>query len=223
MQAIIYLRVSTSGQAEEGVSLAAQEEKARTWCSLNDYLVKDVFVDAGLSGGRADNRPGLQNALLACGNDNVLVVYSLSRLARSTRDTIELSDLLTKKGCDLVSLSEKIDTTSASGKMIFRLLAVMSEFERDQISERTSFALQHKKSKGELVGFVPYGSSLADDGIHLIHNETEAGLVCAAKKLKAQGCSLRQIASGLLTLGFKPRGKEFYPQTIKFILAQDVA
>ena len=222
MQAVIYLRVSTTGQVEEGVSLAAQEAKARSWCDLNDCQVKAVFIDAGISGGRADNRAGLQNALSSCGTGDVLVVYSLSRLARSTRDTIEISELLTKKGVDLVSLSEKIDTTSASGKMIFRLLAVMAEFERDQISERTSAALQYKKNQGECVGTIPYGSSLADDGVRLIPNAAEAGLVCAAKKLQAQGCSLRQIASGLLNLGFKPRGKEFYPQTIKFILAQDV-
>jgi len=76
------------------------------------------------------------------------VVYSLSRLSRSTKDTLQIAEKLDKAGADLVSLSEQIDTTSASGKMVFRLMAVLNEFERDQISERTSAALQHKKAKG---------------------------------------------------------------------------
>lgn len=69
----------------------------------------------------------------------------MSRLARSTRDAITTSERLDKAGAALVSLSEKIDTTTAAGKMVFRMLAVLAEFERDQISERTTTAMQHKK------------------------------------------------------------------------------
>jgi DNA invertase Pin-like site-specific DNA recombinase len=91
----------------------------------------------GLSGTKAD-RPGLAAALSAVCKGDALVVYSLSRLARSTAHTLQVSDYLEWVGADLVSLSEKIDTTSASGKMVFRLLAVLAEFERDLISERTT-------------------------------------------------------------------------------------
>ena len=62
------------------------------------------------------------------------------------RDALAMADALTKKEADLVSLSEKIDTTSAAGTMVFRMLAVLSEFERDQISDRTRFALAHKRA-----------------------------------------------------------------------------
>jgi site-specific DNA recombinase len=85
------------------------------------------FEDAGLSGSRADNRPALQSALTeACRRKAALVVYSLSRLARSTTGAIKISERLNKSGADLVSLSEHIDTTSAAGKMVFRLLAVLA-------------------------------------------------------------------------------------------------
>jgi site-specific DNA recombinase len=218
-QAIIYLRVSTIGQAIDGVSLSAQESKARAWCELNDYEVKAVFTDAGISGKRADNRNGLQNALESVKKDDALIVYSLSRLARSTKDTIEISETLNAKGVDLVSLSEKIDTTSAAGKMVFRMLAVLSEFERDQVSERTSAALQHKKAKGERVGGIPYGFKLALDGVKLLKDKAEQALIVMCKALKKDGLSLRKIAAKLTEQGFKPRGKLFYPQTIKLILA----
>ena len=88
MQAIIYVRVSTTDQADNGQSLDAQEAKARAWAEYNGYDVKAVHVDAGLSGRRADNRPALQEALSDLGPGDALIIYSLSRLARSTRDAI---------------------------------------------------------------------------------------------------------------------------------------
>lgn len=218
-QAIIYLRVSTTGQAEEGVSLDAQESKARAWCDLNDYEVKAVFTDAGISGKSTANREGLQNALNAVSKDDALVVYSLSRLARSTKDTIEISEKLNAKGVDLVSLSEKIDTTTAAGKMVFRMLAVLSEFERDQVSERTTAALQHKKAKGERTGSIPYGFQLAMDGVKLLKDKAEQAMIALVKELKEQGLSLRKIAAKLAEQGFKNRiGNPFNAQSIKNIL-----
>jgi hypothetical protein len=79
-KAIIYTRVSTAGQATDGVSLDAQEAKARSWAEANGYEIGDVWSDAGISGKRATNRPALTAALDAVCADrgNVLVVYSLS-------------------------------------------------------------------------------------------------------------------------------------------------
>lgn len=196
--AIAYIRVSTEDQATEGVSLDAQRAKLTAWCFANDYQMLEVFVDAGLSGGRADNRPGLQSAIaLACTSKAALVVYSLSRLARSTRDTIAIGEQLDKAGADLVSLSEKIDTTSAAGKMIFRMLAVMAEFEKDQISERTKMAMNHKKACSERVGTIPFGFDLADDGTTLFANVGEQETIEAIRTLRARGLSLRGIATEL--------------------------
>ena len=223
-EAIIYLRVSTAGQVIDGVSLEAQESKARAWCELNDYQVSGVFTDAGISGKSTLNREGLQNALDSVKKDNALVVYSLSRLARSTKDTIQISETLNAKGVDLVSLSEKIDTTTAAGKMVFRMLAVLSEFERDQVSERTTAALQHKKSKGERVGSIPYGFKLAMDKIKLLKDKAEQALIAVCKELKEQGLSLRKIAAKLAEQGFKNRiGNAFNAQSIKNILVANGA
>jgi DNA invertase Pin-like site-specific DNA recombinase len=146
-----YFRVSTQGQAQDGVSLDAQEAKVRAWTDLNGSAEAIISRDEGLSGKRADNRPGLQEALDAVDRGDALIVYSLSRLSRSTKDTLALADTLSKKDADLVSLSEKIDTTTATGKMVFRMLAGLSEFERDQVSDRTRFALAHKKANKDLL------------------------------------------------------------------------
>ena len=91
-QAIGYVRVSTEQQASEGVSLEAQAARIRAYAALNELDLAAIYTDAGLSGKRSDNRPQLQAALdHATRIGGVLVVYSLSRLARSTRDTLALS------------------------------------------------------------------------------------------------------------------------------------
>ena len=211
--AIGYLRVSTEGQVQDGVSLAAQRAKIKAWCALNDYDLVAVHVDAGSSGKSADNRPGLQSALADCRKGAALVVYSLSRLARSTKDTLDISERLSRAGADLVSLSEKIDTTTASGKMVFRMLAVLAEFERDQISERTTTAMQYKKAKGELVGSIPYGYALAGDHTTLIENPAEQAVIQQARELQAGGLSLRAIAAKLDKRGLYARNGAIFQAT----------
>ena len=97
--AIVYARVSTAGQATEGVSLDMQEEKACHWAKANGYPVEGIFIDRGISGRKMENRPELLNALNAvCNCSGVLVVYSLSRLARSTAETILIADRLNTDG-----------------------------------------------------------------------------------------------------------------------------
>lgn len=175
MNAVGYTRVSTDGQATDGVSLEAQQARIRAWCEANGYALVAIHIDASLSGCRADNRPGLQDALTSAARHKAaLVVYSLSRLARSTKDAIAISERLAKNGADLVSLSERIDTTTAAGKMVFRMLAVLAEFERDQIAERTKGALSHMRNQGKRIsGKILFGYDLAPDGENLLLNPEE--------------------------------------------------
>lgn len=223
MKAIGYVRVSTDGQAQDGVSLDAQEAKLRAWAELNGAESVSIFVDA-ISGKRADNRPGLQEALNAVGKGDALIVYSLSRLARSTKDTIAIAEALDKKGADLVSMAEKIDTTTAAGKMVFRMLAVLSEFERDQISERTRLALDHKRACGEKTGGdVPYGYRLEDG--HLVPDAGEQKAIALIRRLHAAGNSLRQIARELEARGYRTKtGRtHWHPQSVKQIIERIAA
>ena len=218
MKAIGYIRVSTQGQVDEGTSLEAQQARIEAWCLANDYELVTVFQDAGISGKALTGRTGLVDAMEAAKEGYALVTYSMSRLSRSIRDMLDIGDSLNKKGADLVSLTEKIDTTTAAGKMVFNMLAVMNQFERDQISERTKAALAHKKSKGERIGTVPYGYS-CKDGINLVINKDEQAILSDIRKLRKSGYVLREIAEqlnkdGLLTR----RGTEWKVQTIHNLL-----
>lgn len=219
MKAIGYIRVSTQGQAEDGVSLDAQEAKVRAWADLNGASEVVIFRDEGISGKRSDNRPGLQSALDMVGQGDALIVYSLSRLSRSTKDTLVLAEVLLNKEADLVSLSEKIDTTTAAGKMVFRMLAVLSEFERDQISDRTRFALAHKKVKREKTGGdVPFGYYL--DGIHLVEDENEQKAIALIRDLRRKGYKLQAICWELQKEGYRTRrgNLKWQPKTVSRII-----
>lgn len=217
--AVAYLRVSTEQQAVEGVSLAAQRKRIEAYCEASGLELGGVFTDEGISGSRASNRPGLDAALkAACAAKGVLVVYSLSRLARSTRDTLDIAARLERCGADLCSLSEKIDTTSASGKMIFRLLAVLAEFERDQTAERTRLALRFKKDRGERwCNDAPYGYQW--DGKVLRELETEQTVIRLAARLREQGLTIRAIAAHMRSAGILNRlGRPFPFQRIASML-----
>jgi site-specific DNA recombinase len=203
-----YSRVSTPDQAEDGVSLGAQKARIAAWCIANDVELSEVHVDAGMSGKRADNRPSLQAALdSVCATSGVLVVYSLSRLARSTRDTLAIAERLDKAGANLVSLSERIDTTSAAGKMMFRMLAVLAEFERDQISERTKGAMAHKKAKGERVGQIPFGKMVDSDGVMLVDCPLEQEAIAIVRQLRVEGMPIRAIADEMNRRGVPTKGE----------------
>lgn len=221
MNAIGYVRVSTDGQATDGISLDAQQVRIRAWCEANGYALLGLHIDAGLSGSRSDNRPALQAALNeACRSKAALVVYSLSRLARSTKDAIAISEQLAKSEADLVSLSERIDTTTAAGKMVFRMLAVLAEFERDQIAERTKGALDHLRNQGKRIsGQLPYGFDLAPNGVDLLPNPEEQIGLQLIGHLREKGLGRRRIASELTERGICTKtGVAWSPQAVGSIL-----
>lgn len=225
MKAVGYIRVSTEGQAVDGVSLEAQRARIEAWATANGCDLLAVHVDAGISGSKW-NRPGLQAALAQVAHGGaVLVVYSLSRLARSTKDTLQISEKLERAGADLVSLSEKIDTTSAAGKMVFRMLAVLAEFERDQISERTTTAMRHMKAQGRRVGTVPFGFDLNPDGETLTENPEERSAIRLMQELHGRGLTLRRIAEELQARGTKTKngGEVWTPKVIRGILLREAA
>ena len=156
-------------------------------------------ASTGISCASAEKRPALLTAVReACRTKAILVVYSLSRLARSTMDALVISERLQRAGADLVSLSEKIDTTTAAGKMVFRMLAVLAEFERDQLSERTKTAMAHLRGQGKRISrHIPFGWDLAPCGELLVLNKVEQGVIELIRELREAGLSYRRIAEEL--------------------------
>ncbi len=221
MKAIGYVRVSTSDQAHNGVSLEAQQERIEAWARANGAELLAVHVDRGLSGKRADNRPALQAALArACRDRAALVVYSLSRLSRSIKDTCIIGERLARAGATLVSLTEQIDGTTASGRLMLHLMTVLSQFERELIGERTRTAMAHLRGQNRRIsGRVPYGFAL--DGETLVPIPVEQATIAEMQTLRAQGCSLRAIVAHLEQRGIHPKtGRTWTAATVAGILSR---
>jgi site-specific DNA recombinase len=216
-KAIGYIRVSTQGQAEEGVSMAAQRAKIDAWCIANDMELVAVFEDAGVSGGSMAGREGLHAAMKATTKGMALVAYSISRLARSARDMLAIDETLDRKGADLVSLTEKIDTTTAAGRMGFKVLAVLADFERDLIRERTKMALAHKKANGEVYAPVPFGYEAIEG--RLVTVKREAKIVGEILAMREAGASFASIAKELNGRGIEgKRGGRWFASTVRYMV-----
>lgn len=223
-KAIAYIRVSTEQQAEEGISLEAQKAKIVAWCAANDYQLDDasLFIDAGISGKSMNKRPALVSALAAVKKGDALVVYSLSRLARSTKDTLVIAEQIDAKKADLVSLSEKLDTTTAAGRMMFKMLAVLADFERDLVAERTKAALNHKKVCGEVYSPTPFGFKAINGKLQQV--EAEAAVVQEILAMRNQGSTLGAIADSLNSRGIEgKRGGKWFPSTVRYLIQRQEA
>lgn len=215
--AIGYIRVSTERQAQEGVSLEAQQARIEQWCQANGYELVKVEVDAGISGKSMETRMGLQAALAGLKN-MVLVSYSLSRLARSTKDALEIAERVSKKRASLVSLSEQLDGTTAAGRMMMQMMMVLAEFERNLIAERTSTALQHKKRSGQkYTNQTPYGFEAIEG--RLVEVKAEADVVAEIQAERAAGKTLQAICNSLNDRAIPTKtGKLWQPATIHLLL-----
>ena len=222
LKAVAYCRVSTVEQENEGVSLAMQKTRIAAWCVANSYDLEASFTET-MSAGRQSNRPQLQEALaLACRVRGVLIVFSLSRLARSVKDTLAIAERLERSGANLASLSERIDTNSALGKMVFRLLSTLNEFEKDQLSERTESAMSHlRRTNRRISAKIPLGYDLGSDGRTLISNPNEQGVIARICELRQRGLGFRRIAHSLRDSGVATKaGGRWHPATVKAILAR---
>lgn len=140
-----YARVSTTDQ-----DLTSQRD------ALLRMGVRDanIYVDHGLTGTHRA-RPGLREALAAVREGDTFVVTKLDRLARSVKDARDIADELTTKGVALSLGGSRYDPTDPVGRLLFNVLAMVAEFERDLISMRTKEGMAVAKAKGRLKGKQP--------------------------------------------------------------------
>lgn len=218
--AVGYVRVSTAMQADEGVSISAQKEKITCWANMNGITLIEIFEDNGISGKNTTARPGFQKAMeAALRHKAIMVCYSLSRLSRSMKDMIEIGSKLGQAGCDLVSLTEQIDTTTAAGKMIFNMLAVLGQFHVDLISEWTKMGLAKVKRDGRKTGGpTPFGYNVDEAG-KLHPNLRERKVIGRIMKLHSTGMKYQTIGNQLNDQGIVTKtGRKWFSQTVKNVV-----
>jgi DNA invertase Pin-like site-specific DNA recombinase len=144
-----------------------------------------IFGDEGVSGSKTD-RPQLNAALDQLRKGDTLVVWRLDRLGRSLPHLIEVVNGLNARGVDFKSLREAIDTSSASGKLVFHVMAAMAEFERDLIRERTNAGLASARARGRLGG---RPKALTPDKVKMARALYDAKTLTVAQICEQVGCS----------------------------------
>jgi DNA invertase Pin-like site-specific DNA recombinase len=143
MAKIGYARVSTKGQNDD-----SQVDE------LTAYGVDRLFTDQGVSGKHA-SRPELDKALAYLREGDVFVITRMSRAMRSLKHMLELAEELSERGIDLVVIKQNIDTTTPTGRLVFRILASIDEFQRELIIEGTVEGLAAARARGRTGGRKP--------------------------------------------------------------------
>ncbi len=148
-RAVLYARVSThNGQDPE-----MQLRELREYCLRRGWPVVGEYVDLGISGAK-ERRPELDrlNADAHKRKFEVIVVWKFDRFARSVSHLLRALENFRALGVEFVSLSEQIDTSTPTGKMIFTVLGAVAELERSLIAERVRAGLRNARAKGKTLG-----------------------------------------------------------------------
>ncbi len=208
-RALGYVRVSLEKQAADGVSLDAQRARIEAYAKLYEVDLIDVTVETG--SGKSLDRPALQRTLvrLAAGDADALIVARLDRLTRSVTDLGALvADAFGPRGAALLSVTEQVDTRTASGRLVLNVIASISQWERESTAERTRAAMAHLRAQGRHTGGdAPFGYRV--DRQRLVQVPQEQAAIARARELRADH-TLAATAEQLALEGHRARnGRAF--------------
>ena len=231
----IYCRVSTQEQAEEGFSIGEQERLIREYCSQKDYVVYDVFSDAGISGKDIKHRPQMKRLLEEAKQKkfDIVMSWKINRLSRKLKDALQIVELLEKCNIAYRSYSEPFESGTPAGKMQFQMMALVGEFERNTLAQNVKMGMCAKARAGEWCGGrAPLGYDWAkmvnengeqEKKSKLVINKKEAKLVERIFTEFSLGKGYKAIVNQLNKEGYKTKlGNEFSVAQIKPILMNPV-
>lgn len=150
MRAAIYARVSTSNHGQD---VGMQTRELRQFCEARGWQIAGEYLDEGISGAK-DSRPEL-NRLMADAHRrkfDAVVCWKFDRFARSVSHLLRALETFQSLGVAFVSLSEQVDTTTPTGRMVFTVLGAVAELERSLIAERVRAGLRNARAKGKRLG-----------------------------------------------------------------------
>lgn len=220
MKVAIYTRVSTQMQVNKGVSLDAQKNELIEYCNKSNYDY-EIFEDAGISGKSINKRKQLQRLLNNLQNYDVVLCYKLSRISRSVKDLANMLDIFNKNNVRFISLKEQIDTQSPTGKMLIYIMGVVSEIERDNISEYVKMAKKQEFESGRVTAKAVLGYDIVDK--QLVLNERESPIVKFIFETYNKTHNYYKTAQICNKKGFRgKKGNEFHASSIKTIIQNQI-
>ena len=155
----LYMRVSTDDQAKEGFSLPEQKERLEAFCKFKNYEIIDYYKDAGISAKTGNHRPEFERLKndIKSKKINTIIALKLDRITRSIYDWEELITFLDENDAYLDCANDEVNTTTANGKMISRLLMSVSQNEIERTSERTKIGMAGAIKSGHIPHKAPLG------------------------------------------------------------------
>ena len=191
----LYLRVSTEDQAKEGFSLPEQKERLEAFCKFKGYKIYDYYTDAGISAKTGNYRPEFDRLIEDAKNGkiNTVIALKLDRLSRSIYDWENLLKTSEKYGFDLVCANDDINTTTANGKMVTRIMMSVSQNEIERTSERTKVGLAGAIKEGHIPARAPLGYKHIDK--KLVPDPLTKDIVIRIYNLYFEGKSYFNIAT----------------------------
>ena len=190
----IYMRVSTEDQAREGFSLPEQKERLEAYCKFNGYKIVEYYTDAGISAKTGNFRPEYDRMLEdgKQGKINMIIALKLDRITRSTRDWETLMDYLEKYNINIAFVNDDINTTTANGKMVSRIMMSVSQNEIERTSERTIIGLEGAIKQGHIPARAPLGYKHIDK--KLVPDPLTKDIVIRIYNLYFEGLTYNTIA-----------------------------
>ncbi len=190
----IYMRVSTEDQAREGFSLSEQKERLEAYCKFNGYRIVEYYTDAGISAKTGNHRPEYDRMLEdgKQGKINMIIALKLDRITRSTRDWETLMDYLEKYNINIAFVNDDINTTTANGKMVSRIMMSVSQNEIERTSERTIIGLEGAIKQGHIPARAPLGYKHIDK--KLVPDSLTKDIVIRIYNLYFEGLTYNTIA-----------------------------
>ncbi len=200
LSAIGYIRVSSTEQAAEGHSLSAQRARIAAWAEATGVLLIEVIEDAGVSGSKPlEQREGGSRILRLLDQRSpeadVVIVTRLDRLGRDAGEALGYLRRFATGKVGLVSITDRIDLSTPSGRAMASMAAVFAELERELIAQRTAEALARLQAEGKPYGAIPYG--FFRDGDRLLPDHDQQRVIAEILQFRASRCSFREIASWL--------------------------
>lgn len=219
-----YVRVSTDEQAQNGVSIDAQKKILQAFAVVKGFDDFEIYCDEGYSGKNL-NRPDVRKLLRECagGEVSAVVVWRLDRLSRSLRDTLEIvEDIFTPNNVTLISVTESIDTSTPSGRLMLNILASFAQSERESDAERVRMAKDAMARECKhLGGYVPLGYKVGPDGCYEI-DEATAPVVREIFRMYNARMGYTSILRYIKAQGIKsPRGNDYSKATLNFLLSNE--
>lgn len=191
----LYMRVSTEDQAREGFSLPEQKERLESFCKFKGYEIIDYYQDAGISAKTGNHRPEFERLKddIKTKKINTIVALKLDRITRSIYDWENLMTFLDENDAYLDCVNDEINTTSANGKMISRLLMSVSQNEIERTSERTKIGLAGAIKSGHIPHVAPLGYKHEDK--RLVIDYSTKDVVVRIFDLYYNGYSYQKISN----------------------------